>query len=39
MGKENNEKGSTAQMKIKIKITLLTNLQAADENWLFAYLS
>lgn len=39
MGKGNNEKGSTAQMKIKIKITLLTNLQAADENWLFAYLS
>lgn len=39
MRKENNEKGSTAEMKIKIKITLLTNLQAADENWLFAYLS
>lgn len=36
MRKENNEKGSTAKMKIKIKITLLTNLQAVDEICLFA---
>lgn len=39
MRKKNNEKGSTAKMKIKIKITLLTHLQAADEICLFAYLS
>lgn len=39
MWKENNEKGSTAQMKIKMKITFLTNLQAVEEICLFAYLS
>lgn len=36
MRKENNEKGSAGKMKIKIQITLLTNLQAEDEICLFA---
>ncbi len=39
MREENNEKGSTAEMKIKIKITLLTTLQAVGEICLSAYLS
>lgn len=39
MRKENNEKGCKAEMKIKIKITLLANLQAVGEICLIAYLS